>query len=333
VTGIFKQKTSSNIIVLLVYGLILKFNHLLHPAGPLQQPEDHFLYNWLIGFLKPLNIHPVLYVLFSFLLLYSQALLFNRICNDQKLLPRPTYLPAMAHMLTTSLFVEWNYFSAPLLANTFLIWIFYRMTTLPTIQRPAGAIFSIGVLMGIVTLLYRPAVVFVALVLLALFIMRPFRLKEWAINLLGITMPYYFLALVLYLGNKWDWNKIKPSFSISLPAIPSSVYTTISIILLVVPFMIGGYFVQANLNKMYIHVRKSWSLLLLYLIMAMLIIMADGGSNYVSWMLCSVPITAFHAAMYFYIGSRRLPMIIHWALFGYAIYFNYFLSNYIEAIR
>lgn len=326
-TGIFKQKTSSNIIILLVYGLILKFNLLLHPAGPLQQPEDHFLYNWLISFLKPLNIPPVLYVLFSFLLLYSQALLFNRICNDQKLLPRPNYLPAMAHMLTTSLFVEWNYFSAPLIANTFLIWIFYRMTTLPTIQRPAGPIFSIGVLIGIVTLLYRPAVVFVALVLLALFIMRPFRIKEWAINLLGITMPYYFLALVLYLSNKWDWNKIKPVFSISLPAIPSSVYTTISIILLVVPFMIGGYFVQANLNKMYIHVRKSWSLLLLYLIMAMLIIMADGGSNYVSWMLCSVPITAFHAAMYFYIGSRRLSTIIHWALFGYVIYLNYFLHS------
>lgn len=332
-TGIFKQKTSSNIIVLLVYGLILKFNHFLHPAGPLQQPEDHFLYNWLIGFLKPLNIHPVLYVLFSFLLLYSQALLFNRICNDQKLLPRPNYLPAMAHMLTTSLFVEWNYFSAPLLANTFLIWIFYRMTTLPTIQRPAGAIFAIGVQIGIVTLLYRPAVVFVALVILALFIMRPFRLKEWAINLLGITMPYYFLALVLYLGNQWDWNKIKPVFSISLPAIPSSVYTTISIILLVVPFMIGGYFVQANLNKMYIHVRKSWSLLLLYLIMAMLIIMADGGSNYVSWMLCSVPITAFHAAMYFYIGSRRLPTILHWTIFGYAIYLNYYLNNYIPSIH
>lgn len=326
-TGIFKQKTSSNIIILLVYGLILKFNRFLHPAGgPLQQPEDHFLYNWLISFLKPLNLHPVLYVLFTFLLLFSQALLFNRICNDQKLLPRPNYLPAMAHMLTTSLFLEWNYFSAPLLANTFLIWIFYRMTTLPNIQRPAAAIFSIGVQIGIVTLLYRPAVVFVALVLLALFIMRPFRLKEWAINMLGITMPYYFLALVLYLGNKWDWDKIKPVFTISLPAIPSSVYTTISIILLVVPFMIGGYFVQANLNKMYIHVRKSWSLLLLYLIMAMLIIMADGGSNYISWMLCSVPITAFHAAMYYYIGSRRLPMIIHWVIFGYAIYLNYVLN-------
>ena len=326
-TGIFKQKTSSNILLLLVYGLILKFNRFLHPAaGLLQQPEDHFLYNWLIGFLKPLHMAPVLYVLLTFLLLFSQALLFNRICNDQKLLPRPNYLPAMAHLLTTSLFVEWNSFSAPLLANSFLIWIYYRMTTLPNIQKPAPAIFSIGVQIGIVTLIYRPAVVFVLLVLLALFIMRPFRLREWAINLLGITMPYYFLALVLYLGNKWDWDKIKPTFTISLPAIPSSIDKTISIILLVVPFMIGGYFVQANLNKMYIHVRKSWSLLLLYLILAMLIIMADGGSNYVSWMLCSIPLTAFHAAAYFYINSSRLPMIIHWILFGFAIYLNYWLN-------
>ena len=325
-TGIFKQKTSSNILLLLVYGLILKFNRFLHPAGPLQQPEDHFLYNWLIGFLKPLHLAPVLYVLISFLLLYSQALLFNRICNDQKLLPRPNYLPAMAHMLTTSLFVDWNNFSAPLLANTFLIWIFYRMTTLPNIQKPAPAIFSIGVQIGIVTLLYRPAVVFVFLVLLALFIMRPFRLREWAINILGITMPYYFLALVLYLSNQWDWNKIKPVFRINLPAIPSSIDPTVSIVLLVVPFMIGGYFVQANLNKMYIHVRKSWSLLLLYLIMAMLIILADGGSNYVSWMLCSVPLTAFHAAMYYYLNSNRLSLFIHWVLFGFAIYLNYWLN-------
>ena len=324
-TGIFKQKTSSNILLLLVYGLILKFNCFLHPTGPLEQPEDHFLYNGLISLLKPLHIAPVLYVLMAFLLLFSQALLFNRIFNVQKLLPRPNYLPAMAHLLTTSLFVKWNYFSAPLLANSFLIWIYYRMITLPNIQKPAAAIFNIGVMVGVVTLLYRPAIVFVVLVILAMFIMRPFRPREWAINILGITMPYYFLALVLYLGGRWNWDKLKPIFNISLPAMPSSIYITISISLLVVPFMIGGYFVQANLNKMYIHVRKSWSLLLLYLIMAMLIIMADGGSNYVNWMMCSVPLTAFHAAAYFYPGSRRFPMILQWIIFGYAIYLNYWL--------
>ena len=324
-TGIFKQKTSSNILLLLVYGLVLKFNLFLHPSGPLQQPEDHFLYTWLISFLRPLNIPPAMWVLFAFLLLYSQGLLFTRICNDQKLLPKPNYLPAMAHLLTTSLFVEWNYFSAPLVVNTFMIWIFYRMITLPNTNKPASVIFNIGVLVGIVTLLYRPAIVFVVLVLLALFVMRPFRLREWAICILGVTMPYYFLALLLYLTNQWNWDKLKPVINIGLPAMPSSIYTTASIVLLVFPFIIGGFFVQSNLNKMYIHVRKSWSLLLLYLIMAMLVILIDGGTNYVSWLLCSVPLTGFHAAAYFYPYSQRFPMIIHWMLFGYAIYVNYFL--------
>lgn len=324
-TGIFKQKSSSNILLLLVYGLILKFNLFLHPVGPSQQPEDHFLYNVLINSLRPLNIPPIIYVLLAFLLLFSQALLFTRICNVQKLLPKPNYLPAMAHLLTTSLFVEWNYFSAPLLVNSFMIWVFYRVITLPNTNKPASVIFNIGVLVGMVTLLYRPAIVFVVLVLLALFVMRPFRLREWMICLLGITMPYYFLALLLYLSNQWNWDKLKPVINIGLPAMPSSIYTTASIVLLVLPFVIGGYFVQANLNKMYIHVRKSWSLLLLYMIMAMLVILIDGGTNYVSWLLCSIPLTGFHAACYFYPYSARFPAIIHWTVFGYAIYVNYFL--------
>jgi hypothetical protein len=61
--------------------------------------------------------------------------------------------------------------------------------------------------------------------------------------------------------------------------------------------------------------------------MAMLVILIDGGTNYVSWLLCSVPLTGFHAACYFYPNSARFPSIIHWALFGYALYVNYWLMG------
>ena len=126
-TGIFKQKNSTNNLLLLIYGLALKFNLFLHPEGPKLSPDDHFLYKWLIGFLKPLNLPPIVYVIMAFALIYSQANLFNRVCNDQKLLSKPNYLAGMAFMLVTSLFREWNFFSAPLLVNSFLIWIYYRL--------------------------------------------------------------------------------------------------------------------------------------------------------------------------------------------------------------
>ncbi len=322
--GIFKQKSSVNSIFLLIYGLILKFPIFLHPPnGPLRQEEDHFLYTWLLDLVAPAHIPDLVFSLITFLLLYSQAMVFNRIFNVQRMLGNPNYLPAMAYMLITSLFVEWNQFSAPRLVNSFLILLFYRLVNIQNAQKAGAAIFNVGLFMGIITLLYQPAVIFILLMLMALFIMRPFRIREWLINLLGVTMPYYFLILVLYLTDQWDWEKLKPEISFGLPAMPSTLQLTISIILLLLPFMIGGFLVNANLNKMFIQVRKGWSLLLLFMIISTLIILVNGGNNYYNWLLCAVPLTAFHAATYYFPSLRIFPPLLHWILFIYAIYVNY----------
>lgn len=324
-TGIFRLKNSSNALVLLVYALVLKFHIFLHPQLPVKQPDDNYLYTGLLDFLEPLQLPPLFFSFVSFLLIYSQASLLNRICSSQKLLPKQNYLPAMAYVLITSLLPDWNYFSAPLLINSLLIWIYYRMILLYNSNSAAAGIFNIGLMIGLVTLFYKPAVVFALLIWLALFIMRPFIVREWLIGLLGLTTPYYFLIILLYLTNNWSWQKIIPSIRFALPAMPSSVLTTISIALLIIPFIIGGVYVQNNLSKMLIQVRKNWSLLLLFLIVSTLIILISGGSNYSNWLLCALPITVFHAALYYYAGNRVFPLVVHWILFFYTFYLNYWL--------
>ena len=325
--GIFRQKNQGNAVILIIYGMLLKFGMFLHPSEPIRHPGyDHYLYTWLLDNLEPLKLPAIIYTLVSFILLYLQASLFNRICNELKMLPKPNFLPAMSYLLITSLFPEWNYFSAPLIINLFLIWIFYKMTNLYNTPKPVASIFNIGMILGVVTLLYQPAIVFVLLLLLALFIMRPFRIREWLIGLLGISAPYYFLILILYFRNELHWNQVLPTISFRLPAMPSSLAVTFSILLLVVPFIIGGIFVQNNLNKMLIQGRKNWSLLLLFLIMSLLIIVVNGGeNNYVNWALSVMPLAAFHAAAYYYPLKKWFPLVIHWVIFAFAIYVNYFL--------
>jgi hypothetical protein len=328
VVGIFRQKNQGNAVILIIYGMMLKFGMFLHPSGPVRHPgDDHYLYNWLLDYLEPLALPATIYSLVSFILLYLQATLFNRICNAQKMLPKPNFLPAMAYLLLTSLFPEWNQFSAPLLVNFFLIWIFYKMTNLYNTPTPVASIFNIGMILGVVTLLYQPAIVFVLLLILALFIMRPFRVQEWLIGLLGISAPYYFLLLILYLGDNWHWRQMLPTISFRLPTMPASIAITVSIALLVIPFVIGGLFVQNNLSKMLIQGRKNWSLLLIFLIMSLLIIVVNGGeNNYVNWALTVMPLAAFHAAAYYYPTHKWFPMIMHWVIFLFAIYLNYFLT-------
>ncbi|MBC7848226.1 MAG: hypothetical protein H7Y31_00750 [Chitinophagaceae bacterium] len=321
--GIFRQKNSSNVIILLVYTLALKFNLFLKPLAPLEQSDDNYLYRGLVNFLQGMNLPPIFYSFIAFILLFTQATLLNRICNTQKMLAKPTYLPAMAYILVTSLMPAWNQFSAPLVVNSLLIWIYYRMVLLYNTQKGSSAIFNIGVMMGMVTLFYQPAVLFVLLIWFALFIMRPFIIREWIIGLLGVTTPYYFLAIVLFLTNQWSWKKVMPLIDFSLPEMPSSILITISIILLVLGFIIGGFYVQNNLSKMLIQVRKNWSLLLLYLIVSTFIILVNGSNIYVNWLLCTAPVAAFHAATYYYPPNRIFPLVLHWNIFAYAIYINY----------
>ena len=312
---------------MLIYGLILKFPVFLYPKAPVPTQGDNYLYSKLVNFLLALTSSGVLFSFLSFFILFIQASLFNRIANHHKLFPKPTYLAGMSYMLATSLIPSWNYFSAPLLVNLLLIWAWYRMLNLYNTNQPGAAIFNIGILIGFCTMLYFPSIVFAVLMLFALVIMRPFRIREWIIGLIGVTTPYYFLFIILYLAGSWSWSMIFPSFRFRLPAMPSSVWITVSIALLVIPFIIGGFLVQNNLNKMLIQVRKSWSLLLLFLMIGATVIFMNADPAYTNWMLTALPFAAFHASAYYFPNQRLMASLLHWLTIGFVIVFMYTQLN------
>lgn len=322
--GIFKQKASANALLLFIYALILKFPLFLHPFPPVLHAEDNYLYRFILTALNSLfGKTTVPYAILSFIILFSQATLLNSICNYHKMLPRSNYLPAMCYILVTSLLPDWGHFSAPLLINSIMIWCWYRMVALYNNPSPVTAIFNIGLFIGLATLLYMPAIAFLILLLFALLIMRPFRLQEWFVGFVGFTSPYYFLILLLYFTHQLNWSNLVPHISFTFPAVPGSIWILFSISLLVIPFVIGGIFVQNNLNKMLIHVRKSWSLVLVFLISAVLVIIINKAGSYENWIVTAMPFAVFHSAAYYYPTNRVLVNALHWVSFSVAIVINY----------
>lgn len=322
--ALFKQKNPGNALILLVYALALKFPFFLHPEKAVNNEGDNYIYNIIVRFIDWFTGGSnFFYALLAFLLLFTQATLLNRISNSLKLFPRANFLIGMSYILVTSLVHEWNLFSSPMLVNSLMIWIWYRLTNLYNHNNPKTAIFNVSMLVGSLPLVYSPAAVFVLLLAFALIIARPFRITEWLVALLGFTTPYYFLFVVLFLSNGWSWDKVIPHISFHLPKLPTSLWITGGITFMVIPFLIGAWYAQANLGKMLIQMRKSWSLLLALLIVATLIIMLNPGTNYLSWLPVVVPLAAFHAAAYYYLPGRWLPAVIHWVVFFFAIALNY----------
>lgn len=305
--------------------MILKFPLFLHTPAPLQQADDNYLYKLILKVLAPLGGQQgFLYGFLAFIFLFLQASLLNRIANSVKLFPRPNFLVGMSFLLVTSLLPEWNQFSSTLLVNFLLIWIWYGMVGWYNNNKPLSAIFNTSLLVGILPLLYSPSIGFIVMVVLGVIITRPMRIGEWLVAAVGFLVPYYFLMVVLFLTDNLQPGGLLPKISFHLPRLPESLWVTGGMLLMVVPFLVGGYFVQDNLNKMLIQVRKNWSLLLSVMLVGLIIILVNPGNTYQHWMLSCVPIACFHAATYYYPDKKAFPLILHWLVFAFCIVVNYF---------
>lgn len=309
--GIFKANNPFNTFLLFIYGLLLKLAWFIHPHTPVAQKTDGFIFREILATLENTGAQfPLLYPLITYFLLFTQAVTFNKLINDQKMMQRANYLPAMSYLLITSMFAEWNVLSAPLVINTLLIWVWARMSNLYSNTSPKSTLFNIGMMIGVSTFFYFPSLAFVLLIVFALIVSRPFILAEWFISFLGILTPYYFLFSYLFLTDRLETYKI-PRFELSYPRFYQSYWELAGICLIALSFLIGGYFVQANFRKQLVQVRKRWSLILLYLVVSLIVPFINATHTFEYWILAAIPLSAYVGCSFLYPVKRWLPAVLH----------------------
>ena len=297
----------------------------LHPHVVVSRPEESILFRGILNFLQPTGqTFPSVYPLLAFFLLFVQAITLTRFINNQRMMNRPTYFPGMAYLLITSLFPEWNYFSAPLIVNTILLFVLSGLFNIYNQQNAKGAIFNIGLGLGIASFIFFPSLTFIIWILMALAVMRPFRLNEWALCITGITTPFYFYAVYLVVTGEWSWSQLWPYINVHLPYIRQSVWMAGSVFLIAVPFLLGGYYVQDNLRRMLIQVRKGWSLLLLYLLGAIFVPFVNNTNTLENWVMVAIPFAAFHACTYFYSTLKIIPVLLFWLTVAFVVGYQYY---------
>ncbi|MEO6731437.1 MAG: DUF6427 family protein [Ferruginibacter sp.] len=323
-TGVFKSNNPYNTFLLLVYGFLLKLPIFINSEIPTPKLTDGFLFKALLVQLSGIGKSlPVIYPFITFLLLFTQAINFNRLVNDQRLMQKANYLTAMAYLLITSLFAEWNVLSAALIINSLLIWVWARMSRLHNDQHAKTSLFNIGIAIGISTFFYFPSIAFAALIVFGLLVTRAFKISEWVVALLGIIAPYYFLLAYVFLTDKWQGYHF-PGVAITLPRFFESRWALAAITLILFVVITGLLYVQRNFRRQLVHARKSWNLIFLYLIIALFIPFINDSGSFVYWILSAVPIAVIMGAGFLYPTKKWFPLIVHWTMVAFVIAFSYF---------
>jgi hypothetical protein len=326
VSGIFRTTNPFSIIVLFFYGIILRYASFADPSTPVAQSTDGFLYHALLRSLANMSSGSgIIYPVLSYLLVFIQALMLNVFFHRHKLVARPNYLPALCYILVTSLFPEWCNLSSTLIINTFLIWAWNNMAALYKNPKAKQILFNTGIIIGLSSFFYFPSIGFIILLFASIMIMRPVSVPEWLIGLLGVTIPYYFLFAWTYLKGNWAASKFIPPVSVSYPEFQQTIWAWGGLLLLMIPFLISGFYIQNHILRMLIQVRKGWSLLLVYLLAALLIPFVNGTAGFEYWILSAVPFAAFHANVFYYPQKRLVPGVLHIAMTVFILMLNYFI--------
>ena len=324
-TGVFKANNPYNNFLLFVYGILLKLPIFFSPQLPQPKTMDGILYKGSLKLFAPIaDGVPIIYSFITFALLFIQALSINNLVNSQRMHQKTNYLTGMSYLLITSLFTEWQTLSAPLIVNSILIWVLSKLCTLHNSPRARETIFNIGFATSVATFFYFPSIAFVLLIMVGLTIARPFKLPEWLMGLVGIAAPFYFFASWLFLTDRWA-NYQYPGIAVTLPRFYETQWAYAAIILVLATVVIGGFFIQDNLRRQVVHTRKSWYLLYLYLLGAVLVPFLNATQSFSYWVLAAVPVSAIAASAFLYPDKKWFPLTVHWSMVAISIVIGYFL--------
>lgn len=302
----FRNLNPVNLLILFAYTFFMRMAIFADLPTSLQfeflEPYTKFFIKIPIGEI----LSPSGNVVVAGLMIYIQAILFNRVVNNHSLLSKPSFLPALLYVTSASLFMPFLILSPPLVCNFLLIWIMDKFLKVGKSPNAIMIIFDIGMIIAVGTLIYFPFIVMLALLWLALLLYRSFEWREWVSGLVGFLTIFFFIGVYYY------WNdSLSMFYKIWLPLgnkFPSVFKINYNDYLVLVPVLImmvlAALQLRENFFRSFISTRKAFQMLFFMFIVALISFYTKPDFRLYHFLLC-VPPGSVLLAYYFSNASKR----------------------------
>ncbi|PYF75511.1 hypothetical protein B0O44_10260 [Pedobacter nutrimenti] len=252
------------------------------------------------------NFSPSVNIFFAAILVYVQALVFNRIVNNHGLLNKPGYLPALLYISSTSLFMPFLVLSPPLICNFLLIWIMDKFLKVGKTPNAIMLMFDIGMIIAIGSLIYFPFIIMLLMLWLSLMLYRSFNWREWVSGLIGFLTIFFFLAVFYYWHDDIRiFYKIWLPLTNKFPSVFELHYKDYLVLLPVLVMMVLAMIqLRENFFRSFISTRKAFQMLFFMFLLAALSFYIKPDFRISHFLMC-VPPGAVLLAYYFSNASKR----------------------------
>ena len=309
---LFKDRSDFNLIFLLLLSVALHFHVWMHPPLVIANESDGLLSYFLLHYVQPLPPFVLIFIFHTIIL--SQAIRLNILLSNFKMFRQISYIPAFTYIILTAMFPYWDIISAGLIANSLVIWILVKLLRLYDQNQPKALEFNIGLIVGISIILHEPIAILIVVVLFALVIIRPFKLAEWLVLIMGILLPFYFIFTYVFLtGNIDEFRQFLPKLDWKNPLVQPGFNVILALIVMGVQLIVGFYYWNKQQTRFIIQVRKYWGVIFLLLILTFFQpILFSVQALYASAIVIA-PLASFISFAYATPKRLLIPNLLFWA--------------------
>jgi hypothetical protein len=302
----FRSLNPVNLLILAAYTVFMRLAVFLNEKPTL---NFEFLEPYTKLFIKiplPNSLSTEANLFFAMIIVFGQAIIFNRIINNHGLLAKPSYLPALLYITGSGLFLQFLILSPPLICNFLLIWIMDKFLKIGKTQNAMMTMFDIGMIIALGTLIYFPFIVLLVMLWLSLLLYRSFNWREWIAGFIGFLTIFFFIGVFYYLNNNIAqfyqiWrplaNKFPSIFQINfndyLVLIPVGLIMVLAILQL-----------RENFFRSFIHTRKAFQMLFFMFVVTIISFYTKPDFRLFHFLLC-VPPGAVLLGYYFSNAKKR----------------------------
>lgn len=302
----FKTLNPVNLFLLFAYTFFMRIAIFIHPPERLSfeflEPYSKFLISIPIG--DSFSVAGNVFI--AAILIFIQAIIFNRVVNNHALLTKPSFLPALLYITGASLFEPFLILSPVLICNFLLILIMDKLLKIGKAPNTIMIMFDVGMFIALGTLIYFPFVVMMLLIWLSLMLYRSFNWREWVSGLVGFLIIMFFLAVFYYWNNNIGmffkiWLPLKNKF----PTIFRIQYNDYLVLVPVTVMMVLAMIqLRENFFRSFISTRKAFQMLFFMFLIAVLSFYTKENFKLYHFLLC-VPPGAVLLAYYFSNATKR----------------------------
>lgn len=323
--NLFKTYNPLNAIWLAVLLIVLRIGYVYNSPAEIQFAFVEPFARLLIPVDYKFALSPFTNIFLAGVVIFVQALWFNRLVNSFNLMGRPSFLPALMYVVLTALFAPFLTLSAPLICNFIIIGMLFRLFGTYKTPDAKSVAYDLGMIVALGTLIYLPFIFMFLVIWAGLIVFRPFNWREWVAAIMGFATIFFFLAVIYYLTDRLPaFAKIWLPQPASAPApMQISLYNYLVLVPVAIILLLCFLKVSQLFFRSYVQTRKSFQLLLVLAVMAGLSFYIKKEFRLEHFLLCALPLAVFFSYYFLYAARKWFYEGLFLLLVGSIIYFQF----------